>query len=85
MWCIIFLFEFESHFIISDKGGCFMSKKYEPPIILSIDKLQEIKPQCTIALKPKRACKSLPSGMQSLVKKTKWFLLERWFKLILYW
>lgn len=46
-----------------------MSKKYEPPIILSIDKLQEIKPQCTIALKPKRACKSLPSGMQSLVKK----------------
>ncbi len=46
-----------------------MSKKYEPPIILSIERLQEIKPQCTIALKPKRACKSLPSGMQSLEKK----------------
>lgn len=43
-----------------------MSKKYEPPIILSIDKLKEIMPQCTIALKPKRACKSLPSGIYNV-------------------
>lgn len=46
-----------------------MSKKYEPPVILSIDKVKEIMPQCAIALKPKRACKSLPSGMHSQSKE----------------
>ena len=48
-----------------------MNKMYEPPIIVSIDKLKEVKPQCAIALKPKRACKSLPSGIQNvaIVKK----------------
>lgn len=45
-----------------------MKKKYEKPIMIELEQMNQVLPQCTMAKKPKRSCKSLPSG--TTYKKT---------------